>query len=107
MTKTAYTVTATLPDEQTAEEYIQWLNGGHIQAVLAGGAESAMVVRTDEPATPLFVETRYLFPTRDALTRYLQHAAPALRAEGLARFPAERGVRFSREVGTVRGGAGA
>ena len=43
--KIVYTVRATLPDEHTAAQYIAWLKNGHVQAVLAGGAESGQVIR--------------------------------------------------------------
>jgi hypothetical protein len=98
-----YTVRATLPDEAVAAEYGRWLTNGHIQAVLAAGALSAMVVRLREPAAPICVESRYVFPNREALDRYLRGTAPGLRAEGLRRFPPERGVGFERTIGEVVG----
>ncbi len=105
MTRIAYTVTATLPDSQTASEYIRWLQEGHTDAVIAGGAESAAIILLDpEPADgaapgPVQVEVRYVFPSRDALDRYIQQYAPALRADGLKRFGSRPGVSFSRRTG--------
>ena len=99
MPQTTYTVIATLPDAPTAAEYTTWLADGHIQAVLAAGASAAQLVQSEDP--PLQVECRYLFPSRDAYDRYIRDAAPRLRAEGLARFPAARGITFQRRVGTV------
>jgi hypothetical protein len=102
MTRIAYTVTATLPDAPTADAYIEWLQDGHIDAVIAGGAHSAMVVRLDPaPAAPIQVEVRYIFSTRENFDRYVQLHAPALRAEGLKRFGSTPGISFSRRTGTV------
>ena len=104
MTRIAYTVTATLPDAQTADTYIESLHDGHIDAVIAGGAHSATVVRREpEPgsAGPVQVEVRYLFSTRELFDRYIEHYAPALRADGLKRFGSVRGITFSRRTGTV------
>lgn len=112
MTRIAYTVTATLPDPATADEYAAWLLGGHLGAVLAGGAEAATLVRLDPDPTPdstreqgpqevIQIEVRYLFPSRETFDRYLQVHAPALRADGLERFGPRRGIKFSRRTGTV------
>ena len=94
-----YTVTATLPDAATADEYQGWLGAGHIQAVVAGGAKEACVSRLVDPRTTIEVEARYLFPNRDVLDQYVAKVAPALRAEGIAKF-GER-VRFTRRVAEV------
>lgn len=99
--KVAYTVKATLPDEATTAEYVHWLAHAHVAHVIAAGAASAQVIRITDPPQPTSVEVRYLFPNRRALESYLAQHAPRLRAEGLARFPAERGIRFSRSVGTL------
>jgi hypothetical protein len=96
-----YTVIATLPDETTRSEYIAWLREGHIDAVLQGGADSGMIVRIEQPATPLQVETRYVFSTRALFERYLREHAPRLRADGLARFGPDRGITFERRVGEI------
>lgn len=101
MSAVAYTVIATFPDIQTASEYIRWLESGHCELVIAGGAESAIIVRIQEPAHPVQVETRYIFASREAFETYLREAAPALRAEGLARFGPERGITMERRVGQV------
>jgi hypothetical protein len=97
----AYSVIATLPDEQTALEYIGWLQAGHTDRVVEAGALSASIVRMTEPAEPPQVETRYLFASREAFERYVRTAAPMLRAEGLEKFPPARGVRFQRREGIV------
>lgn len=95
----AYTVTAILPDDRIRDEYLAWLTGGHLAAVLEGGAISAQVVSIADPVPPIAVEVRYVFPTQGTLERYVREFAPALRAEGLARFG--RLVTFRRSVGPV------
>lgn len=99
----AYTVIATFLDQATQDEYVQWLEDGHVDQVIAGGAHSAMIVRLDRPtdADPHRVEVRYVFSTRELLDRYVTHEAPKLRAQGLAKFPPERGISFQRTVGQI------
>jgi hypothetical protein len=99
----AYTVTATFPDQATMDEYIAWLQDGHVDQVIACGAHSVMIVRLDRPAAtdPHRVEARYLFSTRSGLDHYIKDHAPLLRAQGLARFPPERGISFARTTGEV------
>lgn len=101
MTRVAYTVVATLPDADLAREYTDWLTGGHAAAVVAAGAERACVIRIEEPEEPIRVEARYEFSSRGALDTYLRDHAPALRAEGLARFGPETGIRLARSIGTI------
>lgn len=107
MARIFYAVTATLPDEATAREYVAWLEDGHVDQVVDGGAHSAMIVRLDPPDprdSPDMrprVETHYVFSTRSDFDRYVERSAPALRAEGLKKFPPDRGVVFSRRTGTI------
>lgn len=108
MSAIAYTVTAILPDASWAERYVAWLEDGHIDQVIKGGAHSAMIVRLDadppvpgDPATARRVEVRYIFSTREMYDRYVSEFAPALRAEGQKLFGPETGVRFERRTGTV------
>lgn len=101
MTRIAYTVTATLPDEATAREYIEWLKDGHVDEVIEHGAHSGMIVRLTEPAKPIRVETRYIFSTRTVFDRYVERFAPMLREDGLKKFPPERGVTFERRMGDI------
>ncbi len=96
-----YTVSATLPDAATRERYLAWLKDGHLEAVLAGGATRAEIVRIDDPSEPLRMETRYTFPDRIAFEKYLSDHASALQEDGLARFGPDSGVRFERSIGTV------
>ncbi|MFG0275859.1 MAG: DUF4286 domain-containing protein [Phycisphaerales bacterium] len=96
MAKVSYCVTATLPDEATAREYLDWLLGGHIEGVLVGGAERAAVVRLDGP--PIRIESRYVFPSREAMAAYEAGPAIPLREDGKRRF-GDRSVTFERRVG--------
>ncbi len=98
MSEIAYTVTATFADAALAEAWLRWLRGGHVAAVLAGGAERAEIVALDDP--PLCYEVRYHFPSREAYERYEREPAPRLRAEGQSLFPT--GIRYGRSVGAVR-----
>jgi hypothetical protein len=103
MPRIAYSVVATLPDAGVADEYIRWLTGGHVQQVVSGGAESGLVLRLLEPADAIRVETRYLFPSREAYDRYIRDFAPPLREEGLRLFGPDRGVRMERRLAEVLG----
>ncbi|MBK9187452.1 MAG: DUF4286 family protein [Phycisphaerales bacterium] len=97
----AYTVTATLPDTRTRDEYVAWLQEGHLAQVIQGGAATAAILLLTDPASPIRVQTRYTFSSPEALDRYVRDHAPALRADGLARFPPARGVAFAREIATI------
>lgn len=97
MPTVVYSVFAALPDKPTLDRYLAWLSGGHVQAVIAGGASGATVSRL-EPLDDNRVRIDYRFPDRAALDRYERTAAPKLRAEGLRLFPPESGVRIDRQV---------
>lgn len=98
----AYSVIADFDAPPVAAEWLDWLTGGHLQAVLDGGARSAEVIRLEPTSSaPLRFEVRYHFADLAAFQRYEQTAAPALRADGLARFPPSRGVRLQRTLGEV------
>lgn len=105
MARVLYTVTAELDSPELEREYTAWLLEGHVQAVVRGGASSARVVRLDDPPTPIRVEAHYLFPNPEAFDEYLRVTAPALRQEGLERFPPSRGIRLSRRRGVILGEA--
>jgi hypothetical protein len=106
MARVLYAVTATLPDRATLEEYVAWLEDGHVDHVIKGGAHSAMIVRLDPQARgggagPFRVETQYVFATRELFEQYEARHAPALRADGLKRFPPARGVTMERRIGEI------
>ncbi|MEC9374687.1 MAG: DUF4286 family protein [Planctomycetota bacterium] len=94
-----YMVTATIPDEKTARDYIAWLEDGHVDQVVDGGAHSGMIVRLE--GEPIRVETHYVFATRQRFDDYVKKHAPALRADGLKRFPPESGITFERRIGEI------
>jgi hypothetical protein len=94
-----YTVAVTFSDPTLVEPWLRWLRGGHIADVLTGGATHAEIVALDTPAHAF--EVRYRFPSREVFERYERDHAPRLRAEGLALFPVEKGIRYSRSVGVV------
>ena len=100
MATIAYTVAATFADSALAEEWLGWLNERHIADVLAGGASDAEIVELEGPERSF--EIRYHFASRELFDRYLLEHAPRLRAEGLERFPVEKGVRYHRTAGVVR-----
>ena len=60
MSPVAYTVTATLPDEQTAEAYLLWLREGHVADVVRTGAAGAAIVRIIEPDRPIRIGIMFL-----------------------------------------------
>lgn len=95
----SYTVRIEVPSRDIAGEVLGWLADHHIADVVAAGALEGQAVLLDgEPV----VEARYLFASRESFARYERDAAPALRAEGLARFGPDRGVRMSRSIGELR-----
>jgi len=95
----AYTVRCTFPDEATADEWVAWLRREHLADVMKGGARSAQIIRLDGTSTAC--EVRYLFASRAAFATYEREHAPALREEGLRRFPLERGLSYERSVGEI------
>lgn len=100
--KVAYTVRAVHPDRASADRYVAWLTGGHIQDVLAGGAESGFAVEIEGDGDHPVIEARYLFGSRADLDSYVRDHAPKLREEGLRLFGPQTGVTMTRTIGTVR-----
>jgi hypothetical protein len=96
-------VIATLPTQAVADEYVAWLEDGHVDQVINHGAHAAMIVRLEDggEGPSRRVMTHYVFSTREIFDRYVQHHAPALRADGLKRFSPERGVKMERLVGEI------
>jgi hypothetical protein len=95
----AYTVTCTFDDPAVAQEWLTWLREEHFAEVRAAGAQDAEAIRFD--GSPLRCEARYHFTSREAFADYEKHHAPRLRAEGLKRFPPQRGVQYERTLGEV------
>ncbi|MFZ9692035.1 MAG: DUF4286 family protein [Phycisphaerales bacterium] len=97
---TRYTVIASFDDPGVAAEWVAWLRDEHLADVLAAGALDAEVVALEgAAAVPVELEVRYRFADRASLEQYFADHAPRLRAEGLAKFPPERGIRYRRSVG--------
>ncbi|MGA0419978.1 MAG: DUF4286 family protein [Phycisphaerales bacterium] len=97
-----YTVIAEFDDASVAEEGGAWLRDGHLADVIDAGAIDAEVVAIETEAdAPAVVEVRYRFADRTGLDRYFERDAPRLRAEGIALFPTERGIRYRRSIGEV------
>ena len=92
-----YTVQGAFETEAVAEEWVAWLQHGHLDEVLKGGALEATLVRL----SPLLFEVRYVFADAAAFAAYERDAAPPLRADSLAKFPASRGVKMSRSTGEI------
>lgn len=95
----AYTVRCTFTDAAVADEWIDWLRAEHLKDVLDGGADEATVVRLD--GRPTVCEVIYRFGSREVFDAYERDHAPRLRAEGLARFPLDRGLAYERSVGEI------
>ena len=94
-----YTVQATFTHKTVAQEWIDWLESGHCQQVLDGGATRVEVLKLDGDEHSF--EVRYDFPDGHAFAVYERDHAPRLRKEGLELFPIDRGVRYSRHTGVV------
>ena len=103
MTCIAYTVHATFPDQATMDEWVAWLEDGHVDQVIAHGAHAATIVKFDreKPTDPLRAEVRYIFSTRENYDKYIREFASAMRADGLKRFSPERRIVFQRTVGVI------
>ncbi|MEO1086369.1 MAG: DUF4286 family protein [Acidobacteriota bacterium] len=95
----AYTVSCTFTSPDVASRWLGWLRDGHLADVVDAGAESAYAVRLD--GSPVRCEARYTFATRAAFEAYERDHAPRLREEGLALFPLDLGLEYSRSVGEV------
>ncbi|MFO0937787.1 MAG: DUF4286 family protein [Gemmataceae bacterium] len=96
MAEIRYTVSVTFPREGEWQRWLDWLKTGHAAAVIAGGATSAEAYSVD--GSPNTFEVVYRFPDRATFERYEREVAPALRAEGLAMFPASSGIVFRRSL---------
>ena len=97
--KISYTVTVTFSDRTLVEHWLDWLKNGHVADVLAGGASDAEIIELE--GSSLSYEVRYHFPSREAFANYEKEHAPRLRAEGLVRFPVDKGIAYRRSVGVV------
>jgi hypothetical protein len=96
-----YAVRSRFANHGVRAEFIAWLAGGHLADVVQAGALDAELVELEPDAergadAPADVESRYHFASREAYERYATGPAVALRAEGMAKFPPERGIVMTR-----------
>jgi hypothetical protein len=100
-----YVVRATLRDVSDLDQYLRWLQGGHVADVVRlGGAFSGCVVVLERDAAAgeaQAVESIYEFPNRAALDAYLTGPALQLREEGKRLWMDTGKVTFSRSIGAV------
>jgi hypothetical protein len=98
MAQFAYTIFCELPSEQVAADWVEWLTtGGHMKQIKEKGATDAYLIQHE----PLKYEARYIFPSREAFEVYEKEHAPALREDGIRKFPPELGLKYQRTTGTV------
>ena len=100
----SYTLQVSFEDADVAEEWIDWMRGGHMQALLDHGADRAELVRwTDLEAAEGIIRmtARYRFPDRETFDTYLREYAEVLRSDGMKRFPPSRGIIYTRTVGEI------
>lgn len=93
----SYTVRCRFTNPTIASRWLQWLKAEHIQAVLDAGAISADVFEMTDGQ--LEYEIRYEFESQDAFEKYNSEKAPALREEGLQKFPLNLGLDYTRSTG--------
>lgn len=102
-----YVVHCRFDDPALGHDWLAWLRDEHLAAVCAAGALDARVLEVPGPS--LGYEVHYRFADASAFEAYERDHAPRLRAEGLARFPPERGLHCTRRVDPIvayRGPAG-
>jgi hypothetical protein len=93
-----YVVQAEFDDARVADEYLNWLTReGHVAHVVASGARVARVIQLG----PTLLQVQYEFVDQTAYAAYEAGPAVGLRAEGRRRFSPERGVRFTRSIGSI------
>lgn len=99
--KVIYTVTAWVPPE-VEQEYLDWLDGGHIEEVIAQpGFVAARRVRLNQSNAEgaLGLLTIYELHSAAALDAYLaSETRQRLMAEGAAKFPSVRTERLDGKV---------
>ena len=95
-----YEVRIELPDAETRDEVLGWLENDHLNEVVEAGAASGEATVLDGDGH--VIVCRYVFASREAFAAYEAGPAEALRADGRARLAPERGIRASRQMGDVR-----
>ncbi len=100
-----YSVRSTFTNRAVRDEFVAWLEHGHLADVVRAGALDAELVDIALPegapadAIP-DIETRYHFASREAFDAYANGPAIPLRAEGAAKFPPARGIVMTRGFAT-------
>lgn len=97
-----YSVRARFDDPARRDPYVRWLETEHMPDVLRTGHADHAEIHVHEPTEGRHVvEGRYAFRSRGDLERYVADHAPALRAEGVKRFPE---FTYERAISTVAAG---
>ena len=96
-----YTVTAKLFSKLDAEHYLNWLNDGHIQALLPWAIEAQVICLDSQKDNEYIIQSRYLFNHRVDFERYQKEGAPQLQAEGRAFATQLSAIEFERNWGTL------
>ena len=93
----SYTVSCRFTNPSVASRWLQWLKTEHIQDVIDAGAQSAEVFEMMDGE--LEYQIRYQFASQEAFEKYDSEKAPALREEGLEKFPLSLGLEYHRTTG--------
>lgn len=104
MTQIAYTVFCTIRYKTMEQDWLDWMQNGHIAEVIQCGASGAELIRHDpetEGQSSMTYEIRYKFDSRGKFEEYLEQHAPRLRRDGYERFPVEDGFQYRRTVGEI------
>ncbi|MEY3143572.1 MAG: hypothetical protein RLY21_2065 [Planctomycetota bacterium] len=93
-----YAVRSRFTNREVRADFIAWLAGGHLADVVRAGAIDAELVEFEPETADAIgdVESRYHFASREAYEAYASGPAVALRAEGMAKFPPDRGIVMTR-----------
>lgn len=98
----SYSVFIKITNQGRETDWLSWMKNKHLDDVKKGGAIKATLIRLDADDTQdIAYEARYLFKNREEFSFYLKEHAPALRAEGLEKFPPEDGFSYSRSSGDI------
>lgn len=94
-----YIVSGILQNQEVLTEFLDWLKGGHIQALLDAGALSSEIDIVESDS--IRVDIHYIFPDRATLQAYFDGPATALREDGKKRFIDTNKIVFSRSIATI------
>lgn len=93
----SYTVRCRFTNPAIASRWLQWLKAEHVQDVIDAGAVAAEAFEMTDGE--LEYEIRYQFESQEAFEKYNAEKAPALREEGLEKFPLSLGLDYARTTG--------